>query len=283
MAKANTQELQNALQKKEASNQTAQTGIDPYRKAQSYLKAMMPAIQEALPKSSGMSPERLSRITLTTLKQNPKLLECSVESLLGAVLQSAQLGLEPSLNGSCFFVPFKNTVSFQIGYKGLIDLVCRKGEVVSIVAQEVRKGDTFHYEYGRNETLKHIPAPHDKRGEIEYFYAYAMLKNGGFTYTVMHISEIEKIRDDHSVSYKFDKGGHSIWAKHFSSMARKTVIKRLIQYLPISVQTQELVAHDETIRKDISADVIHVEQSDGLEGISSLSGEVLDAEGEQAG
>ena len=83
MAKANTQDLQNALQKKETSVQNTQTGIDPYRKAQGYLKAMMPAIQEALPKSNGMSAERLTRITLTTLKQNPKLLECSIESLLG--------------------------------------------------------------------------------------------------------------------------------------------------------------------------------------------------------
>jgi recombination protein RecT len=88
-------------------------------KAQAYLKAMTPAITEALPKSKGMDAERLSRITLTTMKQNPKLLECSIESLLGAVLQSAQLGLEPNLLGSCYFIPYKGVVSFQIGYKGL--------------------------------------------------------------------------------------------------------------------------------------------------------------------
>ena len=155
--------------------------------------------------------------------------------------------------------------------------------MVSIVAQEVRQGDTFHYEYGRNETLKHIPAPHNKRGEIEYFYAYAVLKNGGFTFTVMHISEIEKVRDEHSISYKFDKGGQSIWVKHFSSMALKTVIKKLVKYLPVSIETQELVSHDETIRRDITADAIHVEQSDGLEGVSSLSSEIIDVEGEQVG
>lgn len=276
MKKADTQELQNALSQKEMSPKSVQTGVDPYRKAQSYLKAMAPAIQEALPKSKGMSPERLARMTLTTLKQNPKLLECSIESLLGATLQSAQLGLEPGLLGSCYFVPYRGTVSFQIGYKGLIDLVCRKGEVISIVAQEVRKGDIFVHEYGRNETLKHIKAPHDERGDLEYFYAYAHLKNGGFTFQVMHISEIEKIRNDHSVSYKFDKNGSSIWVKHFEAMSLKTVIKRLIKYLPISVETQTLVAHDETVRRDITAEAIHVEQSDGLENISSISGEIIE-------
>lgn len=252
---ASTQGLQNAMQEKKGA---VSTGVDPYKKAQSYLKAMIPAITEALPKSKGMDAERLVRMTLTTLRMNPKLLECSIESLLGAVLQSSQLGLEPNLLGSCYFIPYKGSVSFQIGYKGLIDLVCRKGEVVSIVAKEVRKGDNFHYEYGRNETLKHIPAPNAERGEIEFFYAYAHLKNGGFTFDVMHISEIEKIRDSYSISYQYDKKG-SIWAKNFEAMALKTIIKRLIKYLPVSVETQSAIANDGTYRKDITTEATIVE------------------------
>jgi recombination protein RecT len=254
---ASTQGLQQAMDKKQVAAAT-DTGIDPYKKAQSYLKAMLPAITEALPKSKGMSAERLTRMTLTTLKTNPKLLECSIESLLGAVLQSAQLGLEPNLLGSCYFIPYKGTVSFQIGYKGLIDLVTRKGEVTNIVSQVVHKGDEFHYEFGRNETLRHIPAANSERGEIEYVYAYANMKNGGFVFQVMHISEIEKIRDNHSISYSYDKN-NSIWVKHFESMAIKSCIKKLIKYLPISVETQEAVSHDETVRKDITAEVITID------------------------
>lgn len=268
--------LQKAINQNQAPAST-QTGVDPYRKAQSYLKAMMPAITEALPKSSGLSAERLSRITLTTLKQNPKLLECSIESLLGCLLTSAQLGLEPNLLGSCYFIPYKGTASFQIGYKGLIDLCIRSGNVISIVAQEVRKGDKFNYEYGRNEILTHVPAPESQRGEIEYFYAYAHLKNGGFAFQVMHISEIEKIRNDYSISYKFDKN-NSIWVKHFTAMALKTVIKRLIKYLPISVETQSLIAHDETIRKDITSDATFIAfENDGLENVQAFQGEIIDA------
>jgi recombination protein RecT len=255
--KASTTGLQQAMEKKQAV--TTNTGVDPYKKAQSYLKAMAPAITEALPKSKGMDAERLSRITLTTLRTNPKLLECSIESLLGAVLQSAQLGLEPNLLGSCYFIPYKGQVSFQIGYKGLIDLVTRKGDVVNIVAQEVRAGDTFNYEYGRHETLKHIPAPNRDRGEIEYVYAYANLKNGGFVFQVMHVSDIEKIRDGFSISYKFDKT-NSIWSKHYEAMALKTVIKKLIKYLPVSIEAQEAVTNDETIRKDITGEAFTIEE-----------------------
>jgi recombination protein RecT len=273
-----TQGLANAIQETDKGKAPAQmkTGVDPYRRAQAYLKQMLPAITEALPKSKGMDAERLSRITLTTLKTNPKLLECSIESLLGAVLQSAQLGLEPNLLGSCYFIPYKNTVSFQIGYKGLIDLCVRSGQVISIVAQEVRKGDHFAYEYGRNETLIHRPAANADRGEIEYFYAYAMMKNGGFAFQVMHISDIEKVRNDHSISYKYDNKG-SIWVKHFEAMALKTVIKRLVKYLPISIEAQSAIANDETVRRDITAEAVFVNENDGLENIQSLT-DVIDQE-----
>jgi recombination protein RecT len=253
---ATTQGLANALKEQKP----AQTGVDPYKRAQGFLKAMLPAIKEALPRSSALSPDRLTRLCMTTLRTNPKLLECTLESLLGAMLQSAQLGLDPSV-GNCYFIPFKGQVSFQIGYKGLIDLACRSGNVQTVVAGEVRQGDDFHYEFGRNETLKHIPAPHSERGEVEYYYAYAMMKDGGFAFQVMHLSEIEKIRDEHSISYKYDKN-NSIWAKHFQSMAFKSVIKRLMKYIPLAAETQVAINSDESVRKDITAEIFSVEDEE---------------------
>jgi recombination protein RecT len=271
---ANTDKLKNAIKQSDKKEVTKGGQLDPYRRAEAYLSKLAPKIAEALPKANGMGVERLNRIALTTLKTNPKLLQCSTESLIGAVLQSAQLGLEPNLNGSCYFVPYKNTVSFQIGYKGLIDLVTRRGEVLTIVAKEVREGDIFHYEYGLNENLKHIPAPHEQRGDLKYFYAYAKLKNGGFAFDVMHISDIEQVRNEHSISYKFDSKG-SIWVKHYDSMAKKTVIKRLIKYLPISVETQNAVAHDETVKKDITDEAQHIFNDTESE---EMEIEILDAE-----
>lgn len=272
---ASTQGLANALKEQKPTN----TGVDPYKRAQGFLKAMMPAIKEALPKSSALQPERLTRLCMTTLRTNPKLLECSLESLLGALLQSAQLGLDPSV-GNCYFIPYKGQVSFQIGYKGLIDLACRSGQVQTIVAGEVRAGDDFHYEFGRNETLKHIPAPHSERGEVEYYYAYAMMKDGGFAFQVMHLSEIEKIRDEHSISYKYEKN-NSIWGKHFQAMAFKTVIKRLVKYLPLAAETQVALNTDETVRKDITAEIFRVEDQDEpdnvIEIIDRKEGELHDA------
>jgi recombination protein RecT len=258
--KASNNKLQQAVENMGNTmpqKQVQPTGVDPYRKAQSYLKAMLPAITEALPKSKGMDAERLSRITLTTLKQNPKLLECSIESLLSCVLTSAQLGLEPNLLGSCYFIPYKNTVSFQIGFRGMIDLCTRSGEVISITSNPVYEKDVFVEEYGSREEFRHIPNRSKDRGKIIGFYAYANMRNGGFKAEYMSIEEIEKIRDNHSISYKFDKQ-NSIWGLHFEAMASKTVIKKLIKTLPISIETQSAVAMDETTRKDITSEAMPI-------------------------
>ena len=104
--KASTEALQRAMEKKQqAKVLTTGTGIDPYKKAQSYLKAMGPAIAEALPKSKGMDAERLSRITLTTLRTNPKLLECSVESLLSLCPHKRPIRPRTVFNGPMSLYP----------------------------------------------------------------------------------------------------------------------------------------------------------------------------------
>lgn len=232
--------------------------IDPVKTVQAYLKAMAPRIKDALPRH--MDVNKLTQITVTTLRMNPALQNCTIESLLGAVMQSAQLGLTPDLMGSCFFVPFKNQVQFIVGYRGMIDLARRSGEVLTITSQLVYEHDFFDFEWGLNEKLRHIPVRGD-RGEIIYVYAYAKLKNGGHAFEVMPIEDILKIRDEHSASYKFQKD-NSIWGKHFDAMCKKTCIKQLIKLLPISVEIQNQVERDETVRKDILSDPERVDVID---------------------
>jgi recombination protein RecT len=252
--KAKTDDIKNQIATNKNQQAPVQNGVSPYRKVEAYLHKMAPQIKQALPKH--IDSDRMARIALTTMKMNPKLLDASIESLLGAVMQSAQLGLEPNLLGSCYFIPYRNnktgetTVSFQIGYKGLIDLVYRSGAVLTVVAKEVCENDEFHFEYGLNEDLKHIPAKNN-RGSVTHFYAYAKLKNGGHYFEVMTCEEINRIRDTHSQAFQFQKG-NSIWDKHYEAMAKKTVIKQMIKYLPISVEVQNEIAHDETVRKDIT-------------------------------
>ncbi|OMD55390.1 recombinase RecT [Paenibacillus odorifer] len=205
---------------------------------------MKPAIAQAIPKH--LTPDRLLRIATTSIRTNPKLKVCSPESLLGAVMQCAQLGLEPSILGHAYLIPYKNKgvdeCQFQIGYKGLIELARRTGQISSIMAQAVHQNDEFEYEYGINEKLKHVPADGD-RGAVVKYYSYAKFKDGGYSFMVMSRQDIVIHRDKFSKAKNFGP-----WVDHFDEMAKKTVLKSLMKYMPISVEFQRAVDQDETTK-----------------------------------
>lgn len=211
---------------------------------------MKPAIAQAIPKH--LTPDRLLRIATTSIRTNPKLKVCTPESLLGAVMQCAQLGLEPSILGHAYLIPYRNKnketgqfvdeCQFQIGYKGLIELARRTGQISSIMAQAVHEKDEFEYEYGINEKLRHVPADGD-RGPVVKYYSYAKFKDGGYSFMVMSRQDIMIHRD------KFSKAkNYGPWADHFDEMAKKTVLKALMKYMPISVEFQRAVDQDETTK-----------------------------------
>ena len=249
----------NQTLKNQLANKTKNTEAAPPSPAQTiaaYLKKMGPEIEKALPKH--MDADRMARIALTTIRTNPKLLECSVPSLLGAVMQSAQLGLEPGLVGHCYFVPFKNgktgqsEVQFIIGYKGMIDLARRSGNIESIYAHAVYANDTFEYEYGLHPKLVHKPAM-TERGEFIGAYAVAHFKDGGYQFEFMPKEEIERRR-------KRSKAANAgPWVTDYEEMAKKTVIRHMWKYLPISIEIQQQAAQDEVVRKDVTAEPEPVE------------------------
>lgn len=262
MARATTDKLKQNIAQGQEKKKEVSPVVLAYRTVEAHLNNLMPELQKALPKT-GVTAERLVRIALTCTRTNPDLLNCTVPSLLGATMQAAQLGLTPNLMGSCYLIPFNDkregkVVTFQIGYKGLIDLVSRSGFVSTIKANVVWENDFFDYEYGLDEYLRHKPAQGDRGKRITHVYAYAKMKDGGHSFEVMSVEEINKIRDRHSASYKFS-GESSIWGQHYESMAKKTVLKQLVKFLPVSTELHEKIATDETIRTDITADPQYIE------------------------
>ncbi len=207
---------------------------------QKFFELNKTAIQAVLPRH--ITADRVLRIGMGALRTNPKLKECTSESLFGAVLACAQLGLEPNTPmGHAYMVPFKNNqqnrmdVQVIFGYRGLIDLARRSGQIESISAHAVFQNDEFSYEYGLDEHCKHIPSD-GNRGEITHFYAVAKFKGGGHAFEVMSRTKVEEIRDE-SKNYKFAKNkGSTVWGQHFEEMGRKTVIRRLYKYLPTSIE-----------------------------------------------
>lgn len=227
----------------------------------------------ALPKH--VNSERFVRIAITTIRQNPKLAKCNQESLLGALMVSAQLGLEPGMLGQCYLIPFENKKAgtiecqFQIGYKGLIELLRRSGQLSDIYSYAVYENDEFSIEYGLSRTLTHKPN-FDDRGEIKGFYAVAILKDGAKAFEYMTKDEVIK----HEEKYRKGSYKNDVWNKNFEEMAQKTVVKKLLKWLPVSVEFLENINKDEKT-SNWNEKTKEVETSDELV-IDEETGEIVD-------
>jgi recombination protein RecT len=253
-----------------------------------FIRNQIDELGKALP--SFITPERFVRIAVTSMRLNPKLAECSQMSILGALFQSAQLGLEPNIEGQAYLIPYNNSkqivdpdtgrkkwvkryeCQFQIGYKGYIELFYRHGAALTLDMHTVYENDIFEYSYGTNPYLKHCPVLKD-RGEPVAYYAVATLRNGGSIFKVMSKDEcvehgkthskcyITREWDDRSKTYvpvtpHFE--ANSPWAKDLNAMCKKTVLIQLAKLLPKSVELQKALAMDNTTKSVIQADMFAI-------------------------
>lgn len=215
----------------------------------------------ALPKH--LNADRFTRVALTEMRKVPKLMQADPASFMGAIMQCAQLGIEPGgALGHAWLLPFDNRrsgrteVQFILGYKGMIDLARRSGQIISIEARAVYESDVFSVAFGLDPDLKHEPAwETDDRGELRAVYAVAKLQGGGTQFEVMGRKEVERIRNEsqgYKTAERFGKT-NSPWHTHFEEMAKKTVLRRLFKYLPVSVEYVE--AQDREDRDARMADI----------------------------
>lgn len=245
---------------------------------QQYVKSMEGEIKKALP--SVMTPDRFARIVLSAISTNPKLAECTPTSFLGAMMTAAQLGLEVNTPiGAAYILPYTNKgvleAQFQIGYKGLIDLAYRSGEVEVIQAHVVYANDDFECEYGLEPKLTHRPADHD-RGDPVKVYAMFRTKSGGFGFEVMSMDDVRKHAAKYSKAYG---SGFSPWKTSFEEMAKKTVLKRVLKYAPLKSDFVRAAVQDESIKKGLSDDMYEVPAEDIID-VDAVEIHVDEATGE---
>lgn len=227
--------------KKTAVSVAADAGIGNVK---AFFESQKSTLAAVLPKHVGA--DRMLKIALGALRTTPKLMQARTDTLLGAIIQCAQLGLEPNTPlGHAYLIPFENRskgiteVQIVFGYKGLIDLARRSGQIVSIAAHEVREHDHFEYEYGLDEKLVHRPCLTGDRGAVTAFYAVAKLVGGGYAFEVMSRGDVETIRNESQgwkTAVRFKKEASSPWGAHFVEMGRKTVLRRLFKFLPVSIE-----------------------------------------------
>lgn len=245
-----------------------------------YVQLMSPEIAKALP--SVITPDRFTRMVMTALSNNRTLLQCTPKSFVGAMMTAAQLGLEPNTPlGQAYLIPYRNhgvlECQFQLGYKGLIDLAYRSGEVTIVQAQTVCEHDVFEYSLGLSPRLHHVPARAD-RGAAVCYYAMFQTKNGGYGFEVMSAEDVRA----HALRYsKAYNSSSSPWKTNFDEMAKKTVLKKCLKYAPLKSDFVRAIVQDETIKTEISTDMYEVPSEDY--SIDDETGEVTEGASEEQG
>lgn len=223
------------------STEIAKSEQPPQASLKTYLERNKGAIQQVLPKK--MTADRMLKVVLSATLRTPRLLECSQVSILQSVMHAAQLGLEAgSPLGHAYLVPFFNKDAARtdcqliVGYRGLIDLARRGGEIESIEARCVYQNDVFTLRYGLDPHMEHVPCLDEEPGDLRLVYAIAHIRGSKPQVEVMTLAQIERIRKGSK------SGGFGPWKEHYDEMARKTVVRRLCKYLPLSIEAQEEIA-----------------------------------------
>jgi phage RecT family recombinase len=202
-----------------------------------FLKGRLPSLtQWALGSRSGVDPASLVRFAMMEWSQNEKLQKCSPESIYLALIACAQVGLEPSgVKQEAFIVPYNDRraggyiATFQPGWRGLIKLAKRSGEVLAIVPHVVYERDEFELHLGSDARVIHRPCLKSDRGPILGAYALAKMTNGEFEIEWMPLETLERIRTM-SQRGEHESPAYREWA---DQMYRKAPIKRLCKRLPL--------------------------------------------------
>ena len=210
-----------------------------------------------------LNPERMMRVVANAIRTTPKLKDCEPLSFLGAMMQCASLGLEPNtVLGQAYLIPFdkkaknpktgkwevmRTDVQLIIGYKGLIDLARRSGHITSLSANVHYSDDElWEYEEGTEAKLRHRPG--SLEGKKLHAYAIAQFKDGGHAYAVLPWAHVMKIRNGSQgwqTAVKYGKQAETPWGKYEDEMAKKTAIRALAKYLPLSVEFRDAITVDD--------------------------------------
>ena len=198
--------------------------------------------------------ERLARIVVLEGQKTPKRFSCPPESVVRSVMLAAQLGLEPGgALGHLYLIPYGRECTPLVGYKGLLELARRSGQIRRLDAVCVYEGETFKVTRGLAPNLEHDQDFQVDRSDdnLVAAYAVAVLTSGDPVFEVLTRDEINARRGRSKAS----RSGP--WVTDFARMARKSAIRALLNggLVPLSAEMVRAMADD----ADAPREVIDVE------------------------
>jgi recombination protein RecT len=212
------------------------------------IEILRPQMARVLP--AHIDPDQMARAVITQLRKTPKLMTCTTESVLGAVMTCAQLGMMPGPGGEVWLIPRKGKAEFQLGYQGMVTLFWRHPAASGLTTATVYEGDDFEHEEGLEPKLRHKPSAQANPGNPIAYYAIARTVSGGVVWKVLYPWQVEKHRRRSS------SPDSPAWVQDYSSMAEKTCIRVLYKVLPKNADTQRALANDGTVRTDLAPEAI---------------------------
>ena len=237
---------------------------NPVMAFRGFLEKQKSQLAAALPKH--VSPDRMIRLACTEFAKNTLLQKCTPVSVFGAIIQASQLGLEIGVLGQAYLVPYRNNktntyeAQFIPGYKGLISLARRSGEVTSIETNIVYANDRFDLKLGLDTSVEHVPNLDGDRGAPRLVYGVAKFRDGGHHFEWMTIGDVNKIRARSKAS------SNGPWVTDYEQMVRKTLIRRMSNYLPMSIELQQAIqigdAAEEGKRATLDGDFVVVQEDE---------------------
>ena len=215
------------------------------------LKAFEGEIERALPEH--MKGGKMARIALTAFRRTPKLAQCDPRSVFAAVIQAAQLGLEPDTLGRAYLIPYAvnkkvgNTwtktfeCQFIPGWKGLVDLMNRSG-LGTAYTGVIFKDQKYTFKDGSVRSLVvHNESALSKPSDITHAFAIGHIKGGMFP--IIELWRIDKIiahRD------RYNKVGEKHYSyENLEMYARKVPLLQVLKYMPMSSELAKTVMLDD--------------------------------------
>src|SRR4030042_2289208 len=204
-----------------------------------------------------LSPERLVKLAQLAISKMPDLQKVPATDIIAELINCSRLGLEPNVEGGRWLLPFKRhgknggpdryELVAITDYRGLIDIARRSGEVVAIHADMRHAKDRWEYWVDSSgETLVHLKheIADGARGDMMGSYAIVKLRGGEVQAAYLTMDEIAEAKE----SSASKDSQYSPWQKRFPSMAKKTAIRRLYNFLPKTPEIQaarEVLAEEE--------------------------------------